>query len=153
MSKHYCSEDELRAKLSEGIRILSDNVGSTLGPRGRNVIIREKGKRPFITKDGVTVAKFVDLDDPAMDVAAQIVKEASAKTNIEAGDGTTTSTILAGAIFLSADTALANDHANATELKRGIDKAVSAVVAQLSERSTTYQQQARCSTHRRTVSQ
>ncbi|MBT5638390.1 MAG: molecular chaperone GroEL [Candidatus Peribacter sp.] len=134
MSKHFCSEGELRSKLSEGIKILSENVGSTLGPKGRNVIIREKGKKPFITKDGVTVARFVDLEDPVMDVAAQIVKEASARTNIEAGDGTTTSTILAGAIFLSADEAL--DHrVNATELKRGIDKAVAAVVGKLADLS------------------
>ncbi len=136
MSKHYCSEEELREKLSEGIRVLSENVGSTLGPKGRNVIIRQKGGKPFITKDGVTVAKFVDLDDPAMDVAAQIVKEASAKTNIEAGDGTTTSTILAGAIFLAADQALnSSPPANATDLKRGIDKAVAAVVQELNNRS------------------
>ena len=134
MSKHFSSEGELRNKLLQGVSILADNVGSTLGPKGRNVIIREKGKMPFITKDGVTVAKFVDLEDPVMDAAAQIVKQASAKTNAEAGDGTTTSTVLVQAIYTEALATLTNG-TNATELKRGMDKAVSAVVSELARKS------------------
>ena len=102
MSKHFSSEEELRDKLLQGVSVLADSVGSTLGPKGRNVIIRVKGKPPFVTKDGVTVAKHVDLEDPFEDAAAQIVKQASARTNSEAGDGTTTSTVLASSIFTEA---------------------------------------------------
>ena len=102
MSKHFSSKEELHNKILNGVRVLADNVASTLGPRGRNVILQEKGKMPIITKDGVTVAKFVDLDDPVENAAAQIVKQASAKTNVDAGDGTTTSTVLTRAIFEAA---------------------------------------------------
>ena len=134
MSKHFSSEEELRGKLLQGVSILADNVGSTLGPKGRNVIIREKGKMPFITKDGVTVAKHVDLEDPVMDAAAQIVKQASSRTNTDAGDGTTTSTVLVQAIYTEAVATLTKG-TSATELKRGMDKAVSAVVSELKNMS------------------
>ena len=90
MTKQYCSQTELHKKILEGVDILADNVASTLGPRGRNVILQQKGQRPITTKDGVTVAKFVELDDPIQNVGAQILKQASEQTNNNAGDGTTT---------------------------------------------------------------
>lgn len=134
MSKHFSSKEELHNKILNGVRVLADNVASTLGPRGRNVILQEKGKMPIITKDGVTVAKFVDLDDPVENAAAQIVKQASAKTNVDAGDGTTTSTVLTRAIFEAAQQYIKKGK-SPTELKRGIDKAVEVVVEELKERS------------------
>ncbi len=126
MSKKYDSKSSLRESLMHGINVLADNVASTLGPKGRNVIIHEQGKRPMITKDGVTVAKFVHLEDEFANVGAQIVKQASAKTNADAGDGTTTSTVLARAIFAAAVENI-EDHTSAVEIKRGIDKAVAVV--------------------------
>ena len=87
------------SSLLDGVNKLADNVASTYGPRGRNVILRNKNGKPIITKDGVTVARFVNLKDPFQDAAVEIVKQASEKTNSDAGDGTTTSTILARAVF------------------------------------------------------
>ena len=133
MSKHFSSKKELHNKILSGVNTLANNVASTLGPRGRHVILQEKGKMPIITKDGVTVARFVDLEDPFENAGAQIVKQASAKTNIDAGDGTTTSTVLTRAIFEAAWQHIESG-ASPTELKRGIDKAVSEVVFSL-ERS------------------
>ena len=97
--KIYDSGASLDEKILEGVNILADNVASTLGPRGRNVILQEKGKRPIITKDGVSIAEFVDLEDPVMNAGAQIIKQAARETNNAAGDGTTTATVLARAIF------------------------------------------------------
>ena len=134
MSKQYCSQTELHKKILEGVDILADNVASTLGPRGRNVILQEKGKRPITTKDGVTVAKFVELDDPIQNTGAQILKQAAEQTNTEAGDGTTTSTVLARAILKQAQRYLTAG-ASPIELKRGIDKAVKVVVERLEEQS------------------
>ena len=134
MSRQYCSETELHKKILEGVDILTDNVASTLGPRGRNVILYQKGKNPITTKDGVTVAKFVELDDPIQNVGAQILKQAAEQTNIEAGDGTTTSTVLARAILKQAQRYLMAG-ASPIELKRGIDKAVKAIVEKLEEQS------------------
>jgi len=134
MSKQFSSDTELRGKILEGINTLADNVASTLGPRGRNVILQEKGHMPIITKDGVTVAKFVDLEDPIMNAGAQLVKQASAKTNLDAGDGTTTSTVLTRAIFEAASKHLNDDPTlSPVEIKRGIDKAVAVVVEKLEE--------------------
>ena len=90
MTKVYCSDLELQNKILNGVNKLADNVAVTLGPKGKNVIIKQKGKRPIVTKDGVTVANFVDLEDPIENAAAQILKQVASKTNIEAGDGTTT---------------------------------------------------------------
>jgi len=135
MPRKYESDLELHNKILKGVTILADNVASTLGPRGRNVIIRQKGKRPIVTKDGVTVAKFIELEDPFEDVAAQIIKQAAAKTNSEAGDGTTTSTVLARAILEKAQKYLIAG-APPIELKRGMDKAVSQIVKNLKEIST-----------------
>lgn len=132
MSKHFSSKEELHNKILTGVSKLADNVASTLGPRGRNVLLQERGKMPIITKDGVTVAKFVDLEDPIENAGAQIVKQASAKTNLDAGDGTTTSTVLTRAIFEGAWKHI-EEGASPTELKRGIDKAVGSVVSCLKE--------------------
>ena len=134
MTKQYCSQTELHKKILEGVDILADNVASTLGPRGRNVILQSKGKKPITTKDGVTVAMFVELDDPIQNVGAQILKQASEQTNTEAGDGTTTSTVLARAILKQAQRYLMAG-ASPIELKRGIDKAVKVIVGKLKEQS------------------
>jgi len=135
LSKHYDSGSNLSQKILEGINVLADNVASTLGPRGRNVILQEKGKVPIITKDGVTVAGFVDLDDPFQDAAVQIIKLAASQTNEDAGDGTTTATILARAILQGAQRYISAGAAP-VELKRGIDKAVTQVVDQLKKMSS-----------------
>ena len=94
MNKEYCNGFALHEKLLKGVDTLTENVAATLGPKGRNVIIHRKNANPFITKDGVTIAKFVDLSDPFENAAAQIIKEAALNTNIMAGDGTTTSIVL-----------------------------------------------------------
>jgi chaperonin GroEL len=121
---------ESRDKLKAGVDALANAVKVTLGPKGRNVIIEKKFGAPHITKDGVTVAKEVELEDPFENMGAQLVKDVASKTNDVAGDGTTTATVLAQAIIgpgLKSITA----GANPMDLKRGIDKAVTAVVAEL----------------------
>jgi len=118
-----------------GVNKLADNVATTLGPKGRNVILKEKDKEPFITKDGVTVSVFVHLDDVFENAAAQILKQAASETNIAAGDGTTTATVLAREIFSQAQRYLSAG-ASPIELKRGIDKAVEVIVENLKELST-----------------
>ena len=95
MSKICSSGQELNSKVLAGANKLADLVACTLGPRGNNVILKQKDGMPIITKDGVTVSKFVDLDDPFENAGAQILKQASSQTNTNAGDGTTTSTVLA----------------------------------------------------------
>jgi len=134
MSKEYSSGSSLHKKVLDGVNILADNVASTLGPRGRNVILHKKGAPPIITKDGVTIAQFIDLTDPFENAGAQILKQASAQTNTDAGDGTTTATVLAREILVRAQRYLAAGH-SPVELKRGIDKAVSAIVANLEKAS------------------
>jgi chaperonin GroEL len=121
---------DARARLKRGVDALADAVKITLGPKGRNVVIDKKFGSPTITKDGVTVAKEIELSDPVENMGAQMVKEVATKTSDLAGDGTTTATVLAQAIFregLKNVTA----GANPMELKRGIDRAVEAVVEQL----------------------
>src|SRR6187549_908752 len=121
---------EARAKLKRGVDQLADAVKLTLGPKGRNVVIDKKFGSPTITKDGVTVAKEIELSDPIENMGAQMVKEVATKTSDLAGDGTTTATVLAQAIYregLKNVTA----GANPMELKRGIDRAVEAIVEQL----------------------
>jgi len=130
LSKKYSSDIELQQKIKAGINMLADNVASTLGPKGRPVILKLKDKSPLITKDGVTVAKFVDLEDPFENLGAQIVKQVSLQTNIDAGDGTTTATVLARAIFEHASKAMHSD-ASPVEIKKGMDKAVAAIVANI----------------------
>ena len=122
----------LNEKLLSGVNKLADNVATTLGPKGRNVILKEKDKEPFITKDGVTVSVFVHFDDVFENAAAQILKQAASETNIAAGDGTTTATVLAREIFSQAQRYLSAG-ASPIELKRGIDKAVEVIVENLKE--------------------
>jgi chaperonin GroEL len=130
MTKKYDNSSSLQQKLIEGIDILADNVASTLGPRGRNVIIHQKGKRPFVTKDGVTVAKFVQLEDEFQNAAVEILKQASEQTNDNAGDGTTTATVLSRAIYKESIKHITAG-ANPIELKRGIDACVEEMSEQL----------------------
>lgn len=130
MSRAYDDNQTLQQKIMKGANTLADNVASTLGPRGRNVLLQEKGKPPFITKDGVTVAAFVAMDDPFENAAAQIIKQAAVETNNSAGDGTTTSTVLARAILRESQKHIAAGH-SPVELQRGIAIAVHAIVSNL----------------------
>ena len=130
MSKVYSNNQELSTKLLEGVTTLAENVGATLGPKGRNVILQKKGERPVITKDGVTVASFVDLDDPVANLGAQVIKQAAQVTADEAGDGTTTSTILSHEIFRQASGHLTAG-ISPVEIKRGMDKAVTILTSEL----------------------
>ena len=130
--RHYDNGQELQQKILNGVNKLADNVASTLGPKGRNVLLHQVGTNPIITKDGVTVARFIDFEDPFENAAAQIVKQASEKTNSDAGDGTTTATILAQAIFREAQKFIAAGE-SPIELKRGIDKAVEVINNKLLE--------------------
>ena len=120
----------LNAKVLKGVNTLADNVAATLGPKGRNVILHEKGKDPFITKDGATVSAFVHCDDEFENAAAQIIKQATSQTNSMAGDGTTTATVLAREILVSAQRYITAG-SSPIELKRGIDRAVENVVGAL----------------------
>ena len=134
MAKEIKYNAEARELLKEGVDALADAVKVTLGPKGRNVIIDRKFGTPHITKDGVTVAKEVELEEPFANMGAQIVKEVASKTNDDAGDGTTTATVLAQSIIgvgIKNVTACANP----MDLKRGIDKAVAAVVENLRKQS------------------
>lgn len=124
------SRNELSAKVLKGVNTLADNVAATLGPKGRNVILHQKGKDPFITKDGVTVSAFVHCDDEFENAAVQILKQATSQTNTMAGDGTTTATVLAREILVQAQRFITAG-ASPTELKRGIDLAVERLVLEL----------------------
>src|SRR2546428_5511941 len=117
-----------------GVNIMAEAVKATLGPKGRNVVIDKKFGSPTITKDGVTVAKEIELKDPYEDMGAQMLKEVASKTSDIAGDGTTTATVLAQAIFRDGLRNLAAG-ANPMGLKRGIDAAVEAVTAELKKAS------------------
>ena len=134
MAKDIQFNIEARAKMKEGADALANAVKVTLGPKGRNVVIDKKFGAPQVTKDGVTVAKEVELEDRFANMGAQMVKEVASKTNEQAGDGTTTATVLAQAII---NVGLKNvtAGANPMDLKRGIDKAVAAVVSSLKEQS------------------
>ncbi|WP_113654531.1 chaperonin GroEL [Pedobacter namyangjuensis] len=134
MAKQVKYNVEARDALKRGVDILANAVKVTLGPKGRNVIIDKKFGSPAITKDGVTVAKEIDLKDPIENMGAQMVKEVASKTADIAGDGTTTATVLAQAIVTAGIKNVAAG-ANPMDLKRGIDKAVAAVVANLKEQS------------------
>jgi chaperonin GroEL len=127
--------DDARGKLLEGVVKLSNAVTATLGPNGRNVIIEQELGNPVSTKDGVTVAKSVYLEDRTENIGAQLVKQAAIRTADQAGDGTTTSTLLATTIFDLGLTHTEKKHVNAVQVKRGIDKAVKDVVDFLRERS------------------
>src|SRR5512139_2655691 len=132
--KQLSFSDDARAAILRGVNILADTVKVTLGPRGRTVMLSKKYGSPVVTKDGVTVAKEIDLRDKQQDIGARMVREVASKTSDIAGDGTTTATVLAQAIFregLRNVTAGANPMA----LKRGVDLAVEAVVAEIKQMS------------------
>lgn len=136
MAKEIKFDIESRDLLKKGVDTLADAVKVTLGPKGRNVVIDKKFGAPQITKDGVTVAKEIEIKDPFMNMGAQMVKEVASKTNEDAGDGTTTATVLAQSIV---NVGLKNvtAGANPMDLKRGIDKAVEKVVGELKKMSQT----------------
>ena len=136
MAKEIQFNTEVRSKMKNGADQLANAVKVTLGPKGRNVVIDKKFGAPQVTKDGVTVAKEVELEDRFENMGAQMVKEVAAKTNDQAGDGTTTATVLAQAI-INVGIKNVTAGANPMDLKRGIDKAVDAVVANLKEQSQT----------------
>src|SRR5438132_9383103 len=134
MAKQITYGDESRQQILRGVNRLADAVRVTLGPKGRNVVLDKKYGAPLITKDGVTVAKEIDLKEPLENMGAQMVREVASKTSDVAGDGTTTATVLAQAIYregIKNGTA----GANPMELKKGIDKAVSTVVEELKKLS------------------
>jgi chaperonin GroEL len=127
MAKQILHGEDSRQAILRGVNTLADAVKATLGPKGRNVVIEKKFGSPTITKDGVTVAKEIDLKDPLENVGAQLVREVASKTSDVAGDGTTTATVLAQSIFREGVKTVAAG-ANPTALKRGIEKAVTAVI-------------------------
>jgi chaperonin GroEL len=134
MAKKLLFNEEARTALLSGVQQLADAVESTLGPRGRTVVIDKKFGAPHITKDGVSVAKEIELEDAIENAGAQMVKEAAQKTNDMAGDGTTTATVLARAILTEGYKKIANG-ANPIELKRGIDKTVTKITEYLEDLS------------------
>jgi chaperonin GroEL len=130
MSKDIHYESKARAALLKGVNTLADTVKVTLGPRGRNVVLEKSFGLPIITKDGVTVAKDIELEDAFENMGAQMVKEVAAKTSEVAGDGTTTATVLAQAIFREGSRLVAAGH-DPMDIQRGIDKAVAKVTEKL----------------------
>jgi len=134
MAKELFFNNDARDQLKKGVDTLADAVKVTLGPKGRNVIIDKKFGAPTVTKDGVSVAKEIELSEPIENMGAQLVKEVASKTADSAGDGTTTATVLAQAIYGSGIKNVAAG-ANPMDLKRGIDKAVAAVVTDLQSQS------------------
>src|SRR5882672_8509990 len=133
-AKELHFEVEARARLKRGVDQLANAVKVTLGPKGRNVVIDKKFGSPTVTKDGVTVAKEIELADPVENMGAQMVKEVATKTSDLAGDGTTTATVLAQAIFREGLKSVTSG-INPMAIKRGIDKAVEAVVVELKKLS------------------
>ena len=136
MAKQLLFETDARNKMKRGVDILANAVKVTLGPKGRNVVLEKKFGAPSITKDGVTVAKEIELEDGVENMGAQMVKEVASKTSDIAGDGTTTATVLAQAIITEGLKNVAAG-ANPMDLKRGIDKAVKVVVESLRAQSQT----------------
>src|ERR1041384_4603636 len=134
MAKDITFDLEARDALKKGVDALANAVKVTLGPKGRNVIIDKKFGSPIITKDGVTVAKEIELKDAIENMGAQMLKEVASKTADIAGDGTTTATVLAQAIVTTGLKNVASG-ANPMDLKRGIDKAVESVVSELKKQS------------------
>ena len=136
MAKQLYFDIDARNKMKRGVDVLSNAVKVTLGPKGRNVVLEKKFGAPSVTKDGVTVAKEIELEDPIENMGAQMVKEVASKTADIAGDGTTTATVLAQSI-ISEGLKMVAAGANPMDLKRGIDKAVSLVVENLRKQSQT----------------
>ena len=140
ISKQFQSGKKLQTQILDGVNKLADVVGSTLGPKGRNVLLHKKGANPIITKDGVTVAKFVDFEDPFENAGAQLIKQVASQTANVAGDGTTTSTILTRAILNSAQKYVSAG-VSPIELKRGMDKGLEAIVGRLESLSRPIESQ------------
>src|SRR5690349_21870338 len=134
-AKELRFSEEARSAILNGVNTLADAVKVTLCPKGRNVVIEKSFGAPNVTKDGVTVAKEIELSDKFENMGAQMVREVASKTNDDAGDGTTTATVLAQAIYREGAKIVAAGR-NPMELKRGIDKAVDAVVDELKKLST-----------------
>ncbi|MDD2671038.1 MAG: chaperonin GroEL, partial [Syntrophales bacterium] len=129
-AKIFQYDEEARKSILKGVNVLADAVKVTLGPKGRNVVLDKTFGSPTVTKDGVTVAKEVELEDKFENMGAQMVKEVASRTSDVAGDGTTTATILAQAIYREGAKMVAAGH-NPMDIKRGIDKAVETVVTEL----------------------
>jgi chaperonin GroEL len=134
MTKLYAENTDLQQKILNGVNKLADNVAATLGPKGRNVILSKGGDKPIITKDGVTVANFVELEEPFEHAAASLLKQAASETNNIAGDGTTTSTVLAREILRNSQKYLVAG-SSPVEMKKGMDKAVTQITNKIKEDS------------------
>src|SRR6201990_3142612 len=134
MAKQVIHGEESRAASLRGFNQLADAVKITLGPKGRNVVLDKKFGSPIITKDGVTVAKEIELKEPLENMGAQMVREVASKTSDVAGDGTTTATVLAQAIYREGSKNVTAG-ANPMDVKRGIEKAVDTVIAELKKLS------------------
>src|SRR6476619_6415283 len=134
-AKELRFSEEARSAILNGVNILADAVKVTLGPKGRNVVIEKSFGAPRITKDGVTVAKEIELEDKFENMGAQMLREVASKTNDNAGDGTTTATVLAQAIVREGAKSVAAGM-NPMDLKRGIDLAVTKVVEDIEKRAT-----------------
>src|SRR3989449_7749383 len=134
MAKQIVHGEDSRQAILRGINVLANAVKITLGPKGRNVVLDKKFGSPLITKDGVTVAKEIELKDPLENLGAQMLKEVASKTSDVAGDGTTTATVLAQAIFREGVKTVAAG-ANPMAVKRGIEKAVEVIVAEIKKLS------------------
>jgi len=133
-AKMICYSSQARERMLKGVNILADAVKVTLGPKGRNVVLEKSFGSPTVTKDGVTVAKEITLEDKFENMGAQMVKEVASKTSDVAGDGTTTATVLAQALYAEGQKLVAAG-TNPMALKRGLDKGVEAVVAELKKMS------------------
>src|SRR5512144_3120643 len=133
-AKMLLFSEQARAEIMKGVEILAKAVKVTLGPRGRNVVLDKKWGSPTVTKDGVSVAKEIELDDPYQNMGAQMVREVASKTSDVAGDGTTTATVLAEAIFKEGLKSVSAG-SSPMYIKRGIDQAVVAVIGELKKLS------------------
>src|SRR5512147_1588912 len=133
-AKDIVFSTQARTDIGRGLNVLANAVKVTLGPRGRNVLIEKSWGAPTITKDGVTVAKEIELEDKLANLGAQMVKEVASKTSDVAGDGTTTATVLAQAIYVEGSKLVAAGH-NPMDIKRGIDAGVETVVESLKQQS------------------
>jgi len=139
-AKEIRYDQKARESILKGVNILADAVKVTLGPKGRNVILEKSFGSPTVTKDGVTVAKEIELEDKFENMGAQMVREVASKTSDVAGDGTTTATVLAQAIYREGSKLLAAGH-NPMELKRGIEKGVETVIDELKKFSKPTKEQ------------
>ena len=139
-AKQVLFGDDARVRIVRGVNVLANAVKTTLGPKGRNVVLERSFGAPTVTKDGVSVAKEIELKDKFENIGAQLVKDVASKTSDNAGDGTTTATVLAQAIVQEGLKYVAAGF-NPIDLKRGIDKAVAAAVAELKKQSAGHDQQ------------